>query len=186
MAQQLVRRRFTADEFHRMADVGVFGDDDRVELLAGELVEMLPIGSRHAACVRRLARMFTESLGGRAIVDVQNPVRLDEWSEPQPDLALLRPRDDFYAAAHPGPHDVFLLVEVAETSVASDRTHKLPLYAAAGVAAVWLIDLPGATLEVCTEPQDGAYSSARRVIAADHVAPGAFLDVSLAVADLLT
>jgi Uma2 family endonuclease len=185
MAQQ-VRRRFTAEEFHLMADAGVFGDGDRVELLEGEVVEMSPIGSRHAACVRRLAQFFAEQVTGRALVDIQNPIRLDEWSEPQPDLALLRPRPDYYAAGHPRPDDVLLVVEVADTSATADRVYKLPLYAAAGVAEVWLVDLAAATLEVCTSPAPTGYGVVRRALAGDHVAPAAFPDASLAVADLLT
>src|SRR3970282_1463584 len=101
MALRVSRRRFTVEEFHRMADARVFSEDDRVELLEGEIIEMAPIGSRHAACVDRLTQVFAWALGERAIVRVQNPLRLSEHSEPQPDLAVLRPRDDFYATAHP-------------------------------------------------------------------------------------
>lgn len=169
-----------------MAGAGIFDDDDRVELLGGEVVEMSPIGSRHAACVRRIARFFSERLGDRALVDVQNPIRLDDWSVPQPDLALLRPRPDFYAAGHPAPEDVLLVVEVADTSATADRAHKLPLYAGAGVVEVWLVDLVGATVEVWTAPAPTGYGLMRRALAGDHVAPAAFPEASVAVADLLT
>ncbi len=133
MTPRLLRRPFTVAEYHRMAEAGVLGEDDRVELLEGEIVQMTPIGSRHAACVARLTHLFVDRLQGRAQVNVQNPVHLSERSEPQPDLALLRPRPDFYARAHPGPADVLLLVEVAETSSDVDWTVKIPLYAGAGV-----------------------------------------------------
>ena len=103
MGVQLQRHSFTAAEYHRMADAGIFGEDDRVELIAGEIVEMVPIGIRHASCVRRLIRPFSRGAGDRAVVDIQNPLRLEEHSEPQPDVVLLRPRADLYAGFHPGP-----------------------------------------------------------------------------------
>lgn len=154
---QLVRHRFSVDDYERMGQAGVLGEDDRVELLEGEIVDMTPIGSRHAACVDRLTAVFSERLGGRAIVRVQNPVRLDDWSEPQPDIALLRVRDDYYAGAHPGPDDVLLLVEVADASAASDRLSKLPLFAAAGIAETWLLDLTASTVEIYRDPAAGRY-----------------------------
>ena len=146
---------------------------------------MSPIGSRHAACVARLSALLTVALQGEAIVWVQNPVRLDEWSEPQPDLTLLRPSVDYYAAAHPGPADVLLVVEVADTSAASDRAFKLPRYAAAGIVEVWLVDLAAATVEVWSAPEGRTYGQVRRTVAGDRLAPAAFPGVSLAVDPLL-
>ncbi|MBI3030906.1 MAG: Uma2 family endonuclease, partial [Candidatus Rokubacteria bacterium] len=110
MPVQLVRRFFTVEQYSRMAEAGILSADDRVELIEGEIVEMTPIGSRHAACVKRLIRLFYWAVGDRAVVSAQEPVRLSERSEPQPDLALLRPRADFYAQAHPGPQDILLVV----------------------------------------------------------------------------
>jgi hypothetical protein len=121
-----------------MAAAGLFGEDDRVELLEGEIVEMTPIGSRHAGCVNQLNELFSDRLQRRAVVSVQNPVRLGTHSETQPDLALLRLRADRYAGRHPGPDDVLLLVEVADTTRRWEREHKVPVYAAAGVGEVWL------------------------------------------------
>jgi len=126
MAAPLVRHRFTVEEYHRMGQAGILSEDDRVELIEGEIVEMAPVGSRHAACVKRLNALLSRRAGGRALVSVQDPIRLGEHSEPQPDLALLKPREDFYAAAHPGPEDVLLVIEVAETSLEYDREVKLP------------------------------------------------------------
>lgn len=139
----ITRRRFTVDEYHRMAEAGILGEDDRVELLDGEIVEMTPIGPRHAGGVNRLTRLFTTRLGARAIVTVQNPVVLGVRWEPQPDLAILRPRPDFYSTAHARPEDILLIVEVAETSGEADRRVKVPGYAAAGVPETWRVDLPG-------------------------------------------
>src|SRR5262245_37141744 len=117
MAVQVSRRLFTVDEYYQMAQAGILHEDDRVELIEGEIIETAAIGSRHAACVDRLNQLFSGRVAGRAIVRVQNPIRLSQRSEPQPDLALLRPRADFYATGHPGPQDVLLVVEVADTSV---------------------------------------------------------------------
>ncbi len=140
-----------------MAVAGLFGEDDRVELLEGEIVEMTPIASRHAACVNQLNEAFSDRLRRRVVVSVQNPVRLGTHSEPQPDLALLRLRGDRYAGRHPGPGDVLLLVEVADTTRRWDREHKVPLYAAAGVGEVWLLDVGAEELEVFRRPEGGDY-----------------------------
>src|SRR5438552_12280642 len=137
------RRRFTVEEYHRMAEAGILSEDDRVELIEGEIVQMSPIGPRHSACVDRLNALFTSRLRRRAIVRVQNPIVLSRWTEPQPDLTLLRPRADFYAERHPGPADVLLAVEVAETSGVYDRGTKLALYARARIPEVWLVDVRG-------------------------------------------
>lgn len=184
MAVQPAPYRFTVGEYYRMAEAGIFNEDDRVELLEGQIVDMAAIGSRHAGCVNRLNMFFARRLAGRAIVAVQNPVRLSEHSEPKPDFALLRPRPDAYAGGHPGPEDVVLLVEVADTTAAWDRGHKLPLYAAAGVPEVWLIDLTAAVVEVCRRPEGAAYREVRVALPADHIAPEAFPEVSLSVRDL--
>ena len=116
MSVAVSRRLFTVDQYHEMACAGILSEDDRVELLDGEIVEMSPIGSRHSACVNRLTKVLDRQIGETAILSVQNPIRLGPRSEPQPDLALLRPRPDFYANAHPGPKDVLLIIEVAEPS----------------------------------------------------------------------
>lgn len=124
MPEQVLRRRFTVDEYYRLAEAGILHEDDRVELIEGEVVEMAPIGSKHASQVDRLAQHFFALLGERSTVRVQSPVHLDEHSEPQPDVTLLRPRPDFYASAHPGPQDIMLVVEVAETSAEYDHRQK--------------------------------------------------------------
>jgi Uma2 family endonuclease len=161
--------RFSVEEYHRMAGAGLFGDDDRVELVEGEIIDMAPIGSRHAACVDRLNRLLVSRLGERAIVRVQSPVRLSDLSEPQPDVAVLAPRRDFYAGAHPGPADVLVVVEVADTTVAWDRGVKVPLYARAGVAEVWLVDLAGETVEVSRQPGAGGYGESHRAGRGDRL-----------------
>lgn len=179
------RHRFSVDEYHHMAAVGVLTPGDRVELLDGEVVHMNPIGSRHAACVRRIQRLFGDALRGQALVSVQSPVRLGPHSEPEPDVALLRFRDDDYADAHPGPADVFLLVEVADTTLAWDRRYKLPLYAASGVDEVWLVDLATGTVEISTGPAGPGYEKVRQTDRDGTVTPQAFPSFSFAVSDLL-
>lgn len=149
MAVRPVPHRFSVSEYRQMGAGGVFGEDARVELIDGEVVEMTPIGARHAACVNRLNRLLVEALGDRAVVSPQNPVQVGHWSEPQPDIAVLRPRPDFYAERLGEPADVLLLVEVADTSGAYDRSVKVPLYLAAGVPEVWVVDVAGAVVDVC-------------------------------------
>lgn len=168
-----------------MAQAGVLGEDDRVELIEGEIVEMTPISSRHAACVDRLNRLFTRCLGEAAIVRVQSPVRLSELSESQPDLALLRPKPDFYAAAHPEPGDVLLVIEVAESSPEYEQEIKIPLYGRAGILEAWLVDLRGERIEVHRKPSRRGYTEIREARRGQRIALAAFPDRELAVADLL-
>ena len=185
MSVQIERRTFSVDDYYRMAEVGLLTEGERVELIEGEVIKMSPIGSRHAACVSRLNMLFTESMGRQAIVSVQNPVRLDEYNEPEPDVAVLRPRADFYAAGHPTPPDVLLLVEVADTSIEYDRQVKAPLCARAGVAEVWLVDLTSDVVEIYAQPDEGTYRSRRRVGRGESVAAGSLANLSVAVDEVL-
>ena len=163
MPVQAPKRLFTVREFHQMAKADVFLAGDRVELLAGEIVEMTPIGSRHAACVKRLNAMLSSRLGSSMIVSVQDPIELGEHSEPQPDLAVLRFKAHFYRDAHPGPEDVLLVVEVADTSADVDRGVKVPLYARAGIPETWVIDLTDRMIDVYGAPGHAAYAEHRRL-----------------------
>ena len=181
MAVQLQKRLFTVTEYHLMAEAGMLGEDDRVELIEGEIVAMNPIGSRHAAAVNRLNRLLSQAVGERAIVSVQNPVQLGERSEPQPDLVLLKPRPDFYAGAHPGPDDLLLLVEVADASADYDRQVKLPLYARAGVPEGWLVDLDGRAVEVYRRPSAHGYDTTERVARGQSLPVPGLPDARLAV-----
>lgn len=161
MTVQIAQRSFTVDEYYCMAEAGILSEDDRVELIEGKVITMSPIGSRHAACVKRINQCLSDQVGQKALVSVQDPIHLDDYSEPEPDLALLRPRADFYAQNHPTPSDVLLVVEVADTSEDYDRPIKVPLYANAGIPAVWLVVLPRNTVEVHARPVDGAYQDIR-------------------------
>lgn len=146
------RHLISVDAFHRMGEAGILGPADRVELIDGEIIDMSPIGALHAAIVARLASYFSQRLGGAAVVWCQNPLRLDDTSEPEPDIAILRSRADFYTTAHPGPTDVLLLIEVADTSLAYDLSTKVPLYARHGVPEVWVIDAATRQTRVFRQP----------------------------------
>ncbi|MDW8060794.1 MAG: Uma2 family endonuclease [Thermomicrobium sp.] len=140
-----------------MVAAGILGPEDRVELVEGELLDMSPIGWAHQACVNRLTEFFVALLQGRAIVQPQGPIRLSEHSVPQPDLALLRPRPDYYAAGGPTPADVLLLVEVSDTTLPYDRDVKVPLYARHGIPEVWLVDLASEQLVTFRDPSGEGY-----------------------------
>ena len=185
MAVQLQKRLLTTDAYHHLLQAGMFDEDDRLELIEGQIVEMSPISSKHAARVNRLNRMFTQMLGERALVSVQNPIRLGEHSEPQPDLALLRPRADYYAGSHPEPADVLLVVEVSETLAGYDRDVKMPLYARAGIPEAWLLSLADKWIEVYSEPSPVGYLSVRRVLPGASLAPQAFPDMTVAVSEVV-
>ena len=185
MAVQVSRRRFSVGEYYLMAKAGILHEDDRVELIEGEIVEMAAVSSRHAAGVKRLNLLFAPYAGQRFLVGVQDPVRLDEHSEPQPDIALLRLRPDFYANAHPGPEDVLLLIEVAVTSEEYDRQVKVPLYARFGILEVWLVDLEGERIEVYREHSPQGYRHVRTVLGDEHLAPEALPGLELTARDIL-
>ncbi|MGH9068684.1 MAG: Uma2 family endonuclease [Acidimicrobiales bacterium] len=179
------RHLFTVEEWHRMGEAGLFGEDDRVELLDGEVVDMSPIGLRHAACVKRLNQHLMRLVEGRAIVSVQDPLRLDDRSEPLPDVALLRPRADFYVSAHPVPGDTLVAIEVADTSLVYDRDRKAPHYAASGVPETWVVDLTGRQVLVMTDPGPDGYGTLRRVGRGSRLAPTQLPGLTLPVDDIL-
>ena len=179
------RRPFTVGEYYRMAEADILTEEDRVELIAGQIVAMSPIGSRHAACVDRLNGLLHRQQGASFIVRVQSPIALDAYSEPEPDVVLLRPRTDFYTDAHPTASDVLLAIEVADTSIDYDREVKLPLYAQAGLAEVWLIDLQKGRIEVFARPQGGAYQQRVEVPADATLTSPTVTGLELAVAEVL-
>lgn len=185
MSLQIAKRPFTADEYERMAEAGILTEDDRVELIEGEIIEMSPIGHPHAGRVNRLNQLFNSRAAGAYVVAVQNPVRLDDYSEPEPDVALLRPRRDFYSNAHPTPADVLLLIEVADTSYDYDRYVKLPLYARSGIAEVWLVDLSRGAVEVFTQPSGGEYQSSRTISPGESLAPRQIPQLNVTLADII-
>ena len=152
------RHRLTVRDYYRMAEVGILRPDARVELIEGEIIDMAPIGSRHAGIVDQISHILQRVAGELVSVRVQNPVWLDEHSEPEPDIALLRPRADFYKSGHPQAADVLLIIEVGETSLRYDREIKVPLYARHGVPEVWVVAVDARSLTRYRDPRAGAYS----------------------------
>ncbi|HTV72737.1 MAG TPA: Uma2 family endonuclease [Candidatus Acidoferrales bacterium] len=185
MSVQLRHHRFSVEAYDEMVAHGILTSDDRVELLAGEIVEMSPIGPPHNSCVLRLTQFFSLALGKRAVVGVQSPIVLPPDSEPEPDIAILQARDDFYAAAHPRPGDILLLIEVADSSLLFDRVVKLPLYAAAGIVEVWIVDLGAKAIEVYTLPEQGRYATHHVVRGDTTIVPTALPELSVHMRDVL-
>jgi len=185
MAVSPTRRLFTVDEYHLMADAGIFTEDDRVELIGGEIVRMTPISPRHAGTVTKLVRLLIERLGRRADVAPQNPAILDDLSEPQPDICVARPRDDSYTGAHPRPDDLLLVIEVSDSSLAFDRGTKIPRYALTAIREVWIVDLVDDRIEVYREPARTGYSSVETFERGDEISLLAFPDVTLVVDEIL-
>jgi Uma2 family endonuclease len=160
MSVEIAKYSFTAEEFERLGEAGILRQDARLELIEGEIFEMSPIGSLHAACVKFLGGLLHRLFGDTLIIGVQDPIRLNDFSEPQPDISLLRWRDDYYRERHPTPPDVLLVIEVADATVVKDRTVKIPLYARAGIAEAWLVNIPEERVEIYSSPAGGSYQSA--------------------------
>lgn len=185
MSVQLLRRKFTVKQYHKMVESGILCEDDRVELVRGEIIELSPIGLRHAACVKRLNRLFYRKLGDSVLIGIQDPVELDDTSEPQPDVVLLQPREDFYESAPPKASDIFLLVEVADKSVKYDREVKIPLYAEDSIAEVWLVDINGECVEVYREPMPGEYQNIQTFGRGQNLSILVFPEVMITVDEVL-
>lgn len=178
----VARRPLTVDEYHRMGEAGILSESDRVELVEGELVAMSPVGSPHAGTVNALTRFLVGAVGDRGVVSVQNPVRLNDRTEPEPDFAVLRPCADDYRSATPGPEDVLLLVEVADTSLGYDRAVKAPLYASHGIPELWIVDLAAQEVEVHRSPEGGRYAALVRVGPGGALEPALLPGVSIPAA----
>ena len=172
------KRLFNVDEYYAMAQAGILGEDDRVELIQGEIVVMSPVGSRHAGCVKALAALLFGAAGQRAVISVQDPLRLEESTEPEPDLAVLAWRADSYRGRHPEPRDTYLVVEVADSSLDLDREVKLPLYARHGVPEVWAVDLRANCIERYRSPGTDGYDESSTCSGGDRLAvPGLDLEI---------
>lgn len=185
MVAQLPRRRFTVQQYHQMSEANILTVDDRVELIEGEIIERTPIGSRHAACVDRLNRLLNRRLGEQALIRVQNPLNLGERSEPQPDIAIVRLRADYYETGHPQPQDVLLLVEVADTTLEFDRSIKTSLYASVGITEVWLVDLSNLAIEIYQEPSADGYKSVQKFQENQTISAQAFPGINFDLVEIL-
>jgi Uma2 family endonuclease len=152
-------KRFRVDEFRKMTEAGILPEESGWEIIDGYLIDKVTIGSRHASTVKKLNRILSKLLGERAIVSVQDPIHIDDYNEPEPDVALLKPRQDFYAERHPSAEDVFLLIEVSDSTISFDRDIKVRLYAEGGVREVWLVNLIEDTIEQYSSPENGRYGT---------------------------
>ena len=154
---QLATKKFTVEQYHQMAEATFFAPEERLELIRGEIIEMSPIGLKHATVVKRLNNFLTYQLHNQAIIGVQDPVQLDNFSEPQPDISVLKMRSDFYELEIPKSQDILWLIEVSDKSLKYDQEIKLPLYAESKIHEVWLVNLNNNTLEVYRNPQNNIY-----------------------------
>lgn len=175
--------RWSVAEYHRMAEFGLLDETDRIELIEGELIDMAPIGSRHAFRVDRLAELLGGGPGAGHMVRVQNPILLGEHNEPQPDVVLVKRNN--YADRHPGPADILLIVEVSDTTLQYDREVKLPLYARHGIPEVWLLDVATGELSIHLDPVEGQYRLTRKPTAKEVVSPAAVPGVAITLADAM-
>ncbi|AFY72103.1 protein of unknown function DUF820 (plasmid) [Thalassoporum mexicanum PCC 7367] len=155
---QVTKKLFSVDDYYRIYRSGVITDADRVELIAGEIVYMSPTGAKHSACVNRLSYLLIDAFGRDVMTIIQNPVNLDQFSQPQPDLVLAKWKDDYYASGHPTPADIYLLIEVSDSSVGIDKNYKMPLYAQAGIPETWLVNLPAQSIEVYRQSTANRYA----------------------------
>jgi Uma2 family endonuclease len=186
MEVEVTKKRFTADEFHRMGEAGIFGPEERLELIDGEIIEMSAMGHRHAVCVSRVTTFLIRALGDRGVLRPQLPLRLTDWTEPQPDIVVLKPRTDFYAKKKPTPQDALLVMEISDSTLTLDRNIKLPRYAAAGIQEVWIGDLVHNVLLVYRDPRAKSYKAAFQFRSGDIVSALSFPDLAFQVDELLS
>jgi Uma2 family endonuclease len=181
----IARRKIDVGEYERMGAAGILHEDDRVELIEGELIAMAPISDRHAGTSMTLTMLLVRAVDDRAIVSVGNPVRLDGYNEPQPDFALVRPKPGGYTGGKPRPEDVLLLIELSDSTLRFDRTVKLPLYGSHGIREYWIFDLAQRRVEVCRRPQRDGYGSVAAFGPEASLEPEALPGLRLSVADMI-
>jgi Uma2 family endonuclease len=185
MQTETSRKRFTVDDYYRMADAGILAPGERVELIDGEIIQMSPIGTRHLGCVNATNAVFFDAFKERAVVSGQNPVQLSDFTEPQPDIVLLKPRKDFYRGKHPEAADALLVVEVSDTTLGYDRDLKLTYYAAAGIPEVWIEDLNSDRILVFRNPAEGVYQVRLALSRGELISVQAFPDTTFTVSDFI-
>ncbi|MBY5958907.1 Uma2 family endonuclease [Membranicola marinus] len=182
MAPLVTKRLINTEEYYKMGETGVFRPDEKIELINGEIINMAPIGSNHAAIVRQLSSILARSFTDEIIISSQQPIHIDQWNEPEPDIALLKLSKDNYFEAHPGPSDVLMIVEVSDSSHDYDSKVKLPLYASAVIPVYWIINLNRKCIEVYEEPVDDLYQKRMLYIPGHQIS---FMDKSFDVAEIL-
>jgi Uma2 family endonuclease len=185
MAQQLPKRWITVMEFEDMFKAGIFRQDERLELIEGEVFAMSPIGISHARCVNYLVNFLVQLFAGKIIVSAQNPITIDDYSQPQPDIALLQWRADFYGQAHPRPHDILLAIEVADTTVSYDRKIKIPCYSKADIHETWIVNIPAERIEIYAQPVNGEYSIVKYFQRGEEVQSHTISELKIGVNEIL-
>lgn len=179
------KHRFNVSDWHQLGEKNFFLPNARMELIEGEIIDMVPIGSSHAGCVSWLTQFFVTQVAGSAIVKVQDPVQLSHFSEPQPDLMILRPEPHFYRKRHPTPADVLLLIEVSESTLHYDRHTKIPLYARHGIIETWIVNLEQNCIEVYLNPQELDYQEKHIFQRGEVIIPSQLAHIKVAVAEVL-
>ena len=185
MRMESARKLFTTDDVLKMAEAGLFGEEERIELIDGEIIEMTPVGARHVHCVNRANSYFGVAFGSAAIVSIQNPVHLNIHNMPQPDVVVFKPRADFYFPVRPTPADVLFIVEVSDSTLRRDRNIKLPRFAAFGIPEVWIEDLKHDLILVFRDPEGSQYRTQFTLRRGESISPLAFPDASFLVDDLI-
>ena len=185
MQMDATRKLFTVDDYYKMLDAGILCEDDRVELIEGEIIEMSPMGSRHAAVVSSVTEALVSLFKGKALLRPQLPLRLNEFNEPEPDIAVVKPRPDRYSSRHPGPTDALLVIEISVSSLRYDRDVKLPIYAASQVPEVWIAHLRAATVLVYRDPAGTHYATHLKYGRGESLSCLAFPEIQVAIDDLL-
>ena len=185
MQTEATKKLFTVDEYYRIAETGILSEDVRTELINGEIIEMSPMGPRHAAGVSRVTELMMTLFRGKALLRGQLPVRLNDYNEPLPDFAFVKVRHDHYARRHPGPGDTLLAVEISDTSLHYDRDVKAAVYAAVRIPEFWIVDLAVVVLLVFRDPSKGAYQTSLTFNRGHSVTPLSFPEVSIQVSELL-
>lgn len=181
----LERRLWSAEEYHQMAEAGILNDDDRLELIEGEIIRMSPVGVKHLGCVNQFSNLLSHYLFGRAVISIQNPIRLNDLSEPEPDVVVLSFREDGYTARMPTAEDVLLLIEVSDSTLAYDRVVKRPLYARSGIPEYWLANLIDNSIEVYRKPEGDRYTESFVVYITEEISAVAFPKATFRVKDFI-
>lgn len=185
MRMESARKLFTTDDVLKMAEAGLFGPEERIELIDGEIIEMSPVGNWHVNCVNRATAFFTEAFGRSAIVSIQNALHLNIHNMPQPDVVVFKPRADFYGSGSPTPADVLFLVEVSDSTLRRDRNIKLPRFATSGIPEVWIEDLKHDLVLVYRDPEGSQYRTQLTFRHGDSISPLAFPNSIFHVDDLI-
>ncbi|CCI22456.1 Uma2 family endonuclease [Microcystis aeruginosa] len=185
MSLSLITRKFTVEEYEKMATEGIIKPDEKVELIRGEIIKMSPMGTRHASIVDRLIQLLYRKFGDLILLGVQNPIRLNNNSQPEPDLSLLIPRSDFYVAAYPCPQDIYLIIEVSDSTIDYDRYTKIPLYAEANIQEVWIVNLKEECLEVYRHPLHGSYQAIQKYYRGEIIFIESFPAIEFTIAEIL-